>query len=152
MPRGAVWPKAGVLEAFAIFAVIMAYIWVWRFTHPWLWLPVVALILVSHFAHRDGATAVGLRIANFGVCARRFGPVLIGLALAMLTLGLVLGTIRPLGFEPALESFAVYLPWGLFRIRPTNPGQGRAAFHRAGVSGATSDNFLWFIPGRTASR
>jgi hypothetical protein len=28
------------------------------------------------------------------------------------------------------------------RIRTTNPGQGRAAFHRAGVSGATSDSLL----------
>ncbi len=42
---------------------------------------------------------------------RRFGPALIGLALAMVGAGLLLGTIRPLGFEPAIESFALYLPW-----------------------------------------
>jgi len=30
----------------------------------------------------------------------------------------------------------------LYRNRQTNPGQARAAFHRAGVSGATSDTFL----------
>ncbi|MBZ5636590.1 MAG: protein kinase [Acidobacteriia bacterium] len=37
-------------------------------------------------------------------------------------------------------------------IRPTNPGQARAAFHLAGVSCASSDSFLWARPGRTASR
>jgi membrane protease YdiL (CAAX protease family) len=111
----AIWQKARVIEPLAIFTLIMAYIWRWRFTHPRLWLPVVALTLVSHVAHRDHAPALGLQARNFGVCLRKFGPVLIGLALAMLTAGLWLGTIRPIGFEQAVESFALYLPWGLFQ-------------------------------------
>ncbi len=93
----------------------MAYIWKWRSTHPRFWLPVVALILASQAAHRDRASALGLRTGNFGICVRRYGPVLAGLALAMLGAGLLLGTIRPIGFEPAMESFALYLPWGLFQ-------------------------------------
>ncbi len=93
----------------------MAYIWKWRFTHPRLWLPVVALILAAQVAHRDRPRALGLQAGNFGVCVRRFGPALIGLALAMLSLGLLLGTVRPIGFKPAIQSFALYLPWGLFQ-------------------------------------
>ena len=93
----------------------MAYIWKWRSTHPRLWLPVVALILASQAVHRDRASALGLRAGNFGICVRSYGPALIGLALAMLGAGLLLGTIRPMGFEPAIESFALYLPWGLFQ-------------------------------------
>lgn len=93
----------------------MAYIWKWRFTHPRLWLPVVALILAAQVAHRDRPPALGLQARNFGVCVRRFGPALIGLALAMLSSGLLLGTVRPIGFKPAIQSFALYLPWGLFQ-------------------------------------
>ena len=93
----------------------MAYVWVWRFTHPMLWLPVVGLILASQLARGDGAASLGFRIENFGACARRFGPALIGVALTMLAAGLVLGTIRPIGFEQALLSFGLYLPWGLFQ-------------------------------------
>jgi len=98
-----------------VFAVIMAYIWKFRFTHPRFWLPVVALILLSHVAHRERGTALGFRTENFGNCMRRFGPTLIGLALAMLSTGLLLGNIRPLGFGQAVGSFTLYLPWGLFQ-------------------------------------
>jgi len=93
----------------------MAYIWSWRFTHPSLWLPIAALILASHLAHRDRPAALGFQTRNFGICLRRFGPVLLGLVAAMLSAGLLLGTIRPLGFEQAIYSFSLYLPWGLFQ-------------------------------------
>jgi membrane protease YdiL (CAAX protease family) len=110
-----IWRKVVVLEPFAIFILIMAYIWKWRFTHPRLWLPVVALTLASHVAHRERAAALGFQIKNFAVCLRRLGPVLIGLALAMFSAGWLLGTIRPIGFHQRIESFALYLPWGLFQ-------------------------------------
>jgi hypothetical protein len=70
----------------------------------------VALILTSQVAHRERAPALGLQTGNFGICVRRFGPALIGLALAMLSAGLLLGTVRPIGFAPAIQSFAPYLP------------------------------------------
>ena len=74
-------------------------------SHPRLWLPVVALILAAQVAHRDRPRALGLQAGNFGVCLRRFGPALIGLALAMLSSGLLLRTLRPIGFEPAHPVF-----------------------------------------------
>jgi hypothetical protein len=52
--------------------------------------------------------------------------------------------------EMALRTSSRELHWAqltiqkkdaVIRIRPTNPGQTRAAFQRAGVSGATSDSF-----------
>jgi hypothetical protein len=109
------WRKASLLEALANVTLIMAYIWKWRFTHPRLWLPLVALILASQVAHRERAAALGFQATNFGTCVRRFGPAVAAMALAMLGAGLLLGTIRPIGFEEALESFAMYLPWGLFQ-------------------------------------
>lgn len=104
-----------MLEALALFAIIMAYIWKLRFTHPRLWFPAMGLILLSHLAHREKAPALGFQTKDFGICLRRFGPVLIGLAVVMLGAGSWLGTLRPLGFEKALGSFALYLPWGLFQ-------------------------------------
>src|SRR5208283_3013176 len=106
--------KVGFLEALAVFAIIMAYIWKLRFTHPASWLPAVALILTSHLAHHERAPALGFQAKNFGNCLRRFGPALIGVALAILTAGVALGSIRPLGFGQAMGSFGLYLPWGLF--------------------------------------
>jgi len=111
----AVSRKVGFLEALAVFAIIMAYIWKLRFTHPMFWFPAVALILTSHLAHHERAPGLGFQARNFGNCVRTFGPALIGLALAILTAGLALGTIRPLGLGQAMESFGLYLPWGLFQ-------------------------------------
>lgn len=107
--------KASVWEALLVFAIIMAYIWKLRFTHPLFWLPAVALILASHVARHERARALGFRAANFGNCVRRFGPAVIGLALLMLAAGLLLGTMRPIGFKQVMLSFALYLPWGLFQ-------------------------------------
>jgi hypothetical protein len=110
-----VWRQAGAVEALAMFAIIMAYIWKLRFTHPRFWIPIVALVLISVAAHHERASALGFQTRNFGNCVRRFAAPLIGLALAMFSAGLLLGTIRPVGFEPAMLSFALYLPWGLFQ-------------------------------------
>jgi hypothetical protein len=119
-PRGfpAAWRAESALcalEALVAFAIIMAYVWKWRFTHPMFWFPVVGLIFASQVAHGRGAAALGLRIENFGICLRRFGPALIVLALTMFAAGLVLRTIRPIGVGPAMLSFVLSLPWGLFQ-------------------------------------
>ena len=111
----AVSRKASILEALVVFAIIMAYIWKLRFTHPGFWFPAIVLILLSHVVRHERAPALGFRAKDFGNCLRSFGPVLVGLVLVMLSAGLLLGTIRPIGFERAIEAFALYLPWGLFQ-------------------------------------
>lgn len=58
---------------------------------------------------------LGFRTGGFGECARRFGPALIGPVLAMWGAGKLLDSIRPLGFVQAMQSLAVYLPWGLLQ-------------------------------------
>lgn len=98
-----------------MFAIIMAYIWKLRFTHPRLWIPAIALLLASHLARHERATDLGFRAKNFWNCLRRFGPVLLALVVAMLAAAVILRTLRPIGFEQAMLSFALYLPWGLFQ-------------------------------------
>lgn len=98
-----------------MFAIIMAYIWKLRFTHPRLWIPAMALILASHLARHERAAELGFRAENFWNCLRRFGPALVAFAAATLGAAVILRTLRPIGFEQAMLSFALYLPWGLFQ-------------------------------------
>lgn len=93
----------------------MAYIWLIRFAHPWLMLPIVPLLLCSHFARNERAPSLGFRLAQLRECVRKFGPLLLVLVLAMLAAGLLLGTVRHIGPERAALGFGLYLPWGLFQ-------------------------------------
>ena len=98
-----------------MFAGIMAYIWRFRFRHPWLWVAVVGAVVLSHIARRERASTLGFHLQHLKACARTFGPALLALTLAMCTAGLALDTIRPIGFEHAAWSLMLYLPWGLFQ-------------------------------------
>ena len=107
--------KLSLIEPLAVFAAIMAYIWRIRFTHPWFWVPILPLVLFTHFARNERAPSLGFRADQLRECMRRFGPVLAVLVLVMLAGGRLLGTIRPIGIERAALGMALYLPWGLFQ-------------------------------------
>jgi membrane protease YdiL (CAAX protease family) len=111
----AVFRKLAFLEPVSIFAGIMIYIWKLRFTHPWSWIAILAAVLASHVVRHQRAQTLGFRAANLGDCLRRFGPVLIALAVLMCAFGFLLGTIRPLGVGGAALALGLYLPWGLFQ-------------------------------------
>jgi len=97
----------------------MAYIRRLRAAHTGFWLPavaaIIAAIVASHLARRERPKTLGFRAGNFGECVRRFGPALAGLVAAMWSAGMLSGSIRPLGFGQAAQSFAVYPPWGLLQ-------------------------------------
>lgn len=107
--------KFALVEPLLVFAGIMAYIWKLRFTHPWSCVPLIGLVVASHLARRERAPALGFRLQHLGDCFRRLGPVLMGVAVTLGGVGVMLGTVRPLGFEAAATSLALYLPWGLFQ-------------------------------------
>jgi hypothetical protein len=106
--------KLRLIEPLAVFAAIMAYIWLIRFAHPWLVVPILTIVAFSHFARRDRAPSLGFRGAQLRECMRKFGPVLAALVLVTLAGGRLLGTIRPIGLDGA-ALLALYLPWGLFQ-------------------------------------
>lgn len=93
----------------------MAYIWRLRFNHPLFWMPLLALIILSHVARNERAPALGFRLEHLGDCLRKFGPALAALALGMWAAGREFGTIRRIGPEHAAWALALYLPWGLFQ-------------------------------------
>ena len=93
----------------------MAYIWKLRFVHPWSWTLALLTVFASHVIRRERPPALGFRLEHLGACLRRFGPLLLSIALALAIAGLILGTIRPMGLSDAALGLGLYLPWGLFQ-------------------------------------
>jgi hypothetical protein len=98
-----------------VFGLIMAYIWWLRFAWPGSWLPILGLILFSHAWHNEEPAALGFRPRNFGQCISDLCPVLLFIALTLLSTGIVLQTTRDISFDQGLLTFAGYYPWGLFQ-------------------------------------
>jgi membrane protease YdiL (CAAX protease family) len=103
------------LEAASLFVFIMAYIWIWRATHPYLWIAILGWLLLSHVLHREGARELGFGRASLYECTHHFGPLLIVLALVMLAGGLLLNTTRRMAADQAFLALFAYLPWGLLQ-------------------------------------
>ena len=104
-----------ILEPVSVYALIMAYIWALRYSHRGLWLPILALVVVSHLVHRERARTLGFRTGGWRDCWREFAPMLAFFALALFAAGILFRTTRPIGFDRGLIAWAGYLPWGLFQ-------------------------------------
>lgn len=107
--------KFAVLEPLSLFALIMAYIWMLRFSHQGIWLAILVLMLLSHAARRERPETLGFRARGLRACLLEFAPALTLLALVMVACGMLFQTTRPLHVDEALVDWAAYLPWGLFQ-------------------------------------
>ncbi len=150
--------RFAILEPVSVFAMIMAYIWELRYSHHGLWLGILALILLSHIAHRERAVTLGFRAGGLRDCWHEFAPALAFFALLMFASGLLLQTTRPIRFDQAILAWAGYLPWGLFQQYILNGyflNRFSAVFSRRAAplaaatlfSGAHTPN--WFLMGVT---
>ena len=107
--------QLAVLEPAVLFAAIMGYIWIWRASHPRLWIAILASLFVSHMMHREGARQLGFGRQSLSECAHRFAPLLAVLALVMLTAGILLNTTRRMAPDQAFLALFAYLPWGVLQ-------------------------------------
>jgi membrane protease YdiL (CAAX protease family) len=105
--------KLAILEPLLMFGLIVVYIWKLRFVHPHCWIAIPALMLLSHLLHRESPRALGFGLHNLRDCLHELAPLLLLMALLLLTAGVLLRTIRQTGFDGALAAAAAYLPWGL---------------------------------------
>ena len=105
--------KLAILEPLLMFGLIVAYIWKLRFVHPHCWIAIPALMLLSHLLRRESPRALGFGLHNLRDCLHELAPLLLLIALLLLTAGVLLRTIRQTGFDGALLAAAAYLPWGL---------------------------------------
>jgi hypothetical protein len=105
--------KLALLEPLLVFGLIVAYIWKLRFVHPTCWIAIPALMIFSHLLRHESPRALGFQLHNLPGTLSELGPMLILIALLLLSAGMVLRTLRQFGFEDALFALAAYLPWGL---------------------------------------
>ena len=105
--------KLAILEPLLMFGLIVAYIWKLRFVHPHCWIAIPALMVLSHLLHRESPRTLGFGLDNLRGCLHELAPLLLLIALLLLTAGVLLRTIRQTGFDGALLAAAAYLPWGL---------------------------------------
>ena len=104
-----------LLEPLGVFAMIVAYIWRWRFVHPLSWILILGLVLVSHALRRETPASIGFRVANLKTALRVLMPTATLLALTLLAMGAIFHTIRSVTLTSALGSLALYCFWGLFQ-------------------------------------
>jgi len=107
--------KLALLEPAALFLFIMGYIWIWRARHPYLWVAILACLMLSHAIHGESARDLGFGRSSLRECARRFAPLLTVLALAMLSGGILLNTTRRMPADQAFLALFAYLPWGVLQ-------------------------------------
>jgi len=104
------------LEVALIYAGILLYIWRWQFTHPRVWIFLLAVVLASHVAHRDGLASLGLTLDSLRASAQ----VVLPLALALFVPAVIYGFVhRGLLIIPpgrtVLTSFTMYGVWCVFQ-------------------------------------
>ena len=102
-----------LLEPLLMFALIMTYIWKLRSLHPYFWILIPALLLVSHILHHESPRDLGFVSHGLLSLLKKITPLLILIAAAMLSTGALFHTLRPIDFRGAVFALAPYLPWGL---------------------------------------
>ena len=103
-----------VVEILVVYAGILEYIWRWQYTFPQIWMALYAIILASHFLHRDTLRGLGLLAAELGASARVALPVAILICLPMLLYGFV--NHRLIFLLPSRPSLVILLGYGAWCV------------------------------------
>jgi hypothetical protein len=104
------------LEVLAVFTGILFYIWRWEHSHPYAWIPLLLIVLVSHFVHHDTLRSLGLGLHELRPSASLALPLAAWLLLPALAFGVARGSIVPaLPDLKSLHYFVNYLLWCVFQ-------------------------------------
>jgi hypothetical protein len=104
-----------LLEPLGVFAMIVAYIWRWRFRHPLSWILILGFVLVSHVLRHETPASLGFRVENLKSALAALVPSVLMLTAALLAMGIICHTIRAVTLQSAFLSLALYCFWGLFQ-------------------------------------
>ncbi|HUO28640.1 MAG TPA: CPBP family intramembrane glutamic endopeptidase [Bryobacteraceae bacterium] len=107
--------KLIIAETAVGFALVMLYIWRLRFLWPKAWIFILAYFVASHLLRGEHRAMLGFRWGNFRECADVLAPALLLIALSLLSLGLLLQTMRPISLEYGCMCLLAYCPWGVFQ-------------------------------------
>jgi hypothetical protein len=97
-------------EVALVYAGILAYIWRWQYTFPHVWMALYAVILASHFFHRDTLRGLGLTLTELRASAGLALPVAILFCLPMLLYGFARHSLMLV--QPSWQSLIPLLGYG----------------------------------------
>ncbi len=101
-----------VSEILLVYAGILLYIWRWQWTHPHFWMPLWAVILASHLAHRDSLRDMGLTPAALRASAEATLPLVLAVYLPVFLYALARHQLVVLApGKQALAAFTGYGTW-----------------------------------------
>jgi hypothetical protein len=104
------------LEVLVVFAGILLYIWRWQYSHPYFWIPFLAVVLLSHFIHRDSLRDLGLSLHGLRASAALIVPLGALILLPAFVYGVVSGAVVPAWPDlRTLHYFGDYLVWCVFQ-------------------------------------
>jgi len=99
-------------EILLVYAGILLYIWRWQWAHPHLWMPLGAVILASHLAHRDSLRAMGLKPVGLRASAEFVLPLVLAVYLPVFLYALARHQlILLMPGKQALTAFTGYGTW-----------------------------------------
>ena len=101
---------ATAAEVAIIFSAILLYIWRWQPIRPPLWIPILALILLSHALHHDTWRGLGLAGAELRAGAQWLLPIALVFLVPMLAYGFM--TYRLALLRPNWQSLLMLLGYG----------------------------------------
>jgi uncharacterized membrane protein AbrB (regulator of aidB expression) len=107
---------ATACELAAVFACILIYIWRWQHTHPWLWIPLLAFVILTHFVHRESPRTLGLTLSGLKRSAEMIFPLAAAIYVPVVIYALASHRVTlewPGKF--GLERFAGYAVWCCFQ-------------------------------------
>jgi len=108
-------PKIHALEAAAVFALLISYIWYFQARAHSSWMILLALVIASHIVRGETPADLGLRRAGFIDCARRFAIPVVAVAVLGTILGFAFDTIRPVAAWRVGGVLVGYCVWALFQ-------------------------------------
>lgn len=115
-PAGELTRALTALEVAALFACILLYIWRWQYTHPLLWIVLLALVIASHFVHHDTLRDLGLAPFHLRASAQTVLPLMLVFYIPMVIFGFKSGQLKfILPDGAAFSHLATYGSWCLFQ-------------------------------------
>lgn len=104
------------IEVLVTYSAVLLYIWRWQFSHPFSWIPLFALVLLSHVLHRDSLRDLGLSWHALRASAQLILPVAVLIFLSSLVYGLAKGSVvLIIPGTAAFRYFGGYLVWCSFQ-------------------------------------
>ena len=100
------------LEVLLVYAGVLLYIWRWQYSYPRLWMVFLAIMVVSHLAHRERPRDLGLTLAGLRANAEKVLPLVLAIYLPLVLYGFarhLLVVLVP--GKPSLVWFTAYLSW-----------------------------------------